>query len=410
MTEERRDDILLSEAEVYFQTLDDKAECVGVYADGKLSFDKIPQNLTRTWKFTGSVPNQQIEYAWLYCGGKSLAEVCPTEVKNDLDRIQKKFKAYLKSFKLAKVDLRSFCFFDLVPHDFLLEFCEIRNKITKHVFDNFERPKNYDHLDSAYKLLHKIKFQNINLNSEECRHLFVSTSDRVAVKKLLSSSPYIDYNLFGTATGRLTTRPETLPILTMKKEYRKLIKPSNDWFLSLDFNGAEIRTLLSMSGKEQPQQDIHEWNIHNVIAKTNVYREEAKTIFFSWLYNPDSRIINTDYYDRKKVLDKWYNGEYITTPFGRKIKIDSRRAFNYIIQSTTSDIVINRAIELDKYLENKKSFISHIVHDEIVIDLNSEEREMVPEIKSIFENTKLGKFMCNLNAGKNYSDLMELKL
>jgi len=410
LTEAKRDDILVSEGKVYFQTLDDKTECIGVYADGKLNFDEIPDDLTRTWKFTGSAAGDQIEYAWLYCGGKSLAQACPPEIKDHLDRTQKKFKAYLKSFKLAKIDLRSFCFFDLVPHDFLLEFCEIRNKITKYVFENYERPPNYGHLDAAYKLLHKIKFQNLNLNSEECRHLFVSTSDRSAIKKLLAGSPYIDYNLFGTATGRLTTKPETTPILTMKKEYRKLIKPKNDWFLSLDFNGAEIRTLLSMSGKEQPQEDIHEWNINNVIAKSNIYREEAKTIFFSWLYNPDSRIINTDYYDRKKVLDRWYDGEYITTPFGRKIKIDSRRAFNYIIQSTTSDAVIDRAIEIDKYLSDKKSFISHIVHDEIVVDLDSKERELVHEIKSIFEETKLGTFMCNLNAGKNYSELMELKL
>ena len=410
MTDAEEGDILLLEAKVYFQTLDDKSECVGVYADGKLNFENIPDNLMRTWKFTGSVASDQIEYGWLYCGGKSLSEVCPPDIKEELQAAQRKFNAYLKSFKLAKIDLRSFCFFDLVPHDFLLQFCEIRNKITKHVFENYKKPANYIHLDAAYRLIHKIKFQNLNINNEDCRHLFVSTSDRTAVKKILGGSPYIDYDLFGTATGRLTTKPETMPILTMKREYRKLIKPRNDWFLSLDFNGAEIRTLLSMSDKEQPQEDIHEWNINNVIAKSNVYREEAKTIFFSWLYNPESRLISTDYYDRKKVLDKWYDGEYITTPFGRKIKIDSRRAFNYIIQSTTSDAVIDRAVEIDKYLSDKKSFISHIVHDEIVIDLDSEERELVPEIKSIFENTKLGNFMCNLNAGKNYSELLELKL
>jgi DNA polymerase I-like protein with 3'-5' exonuclease and polymerase domains len=110
------------------------------------------------------------------------------------------------------------------------------------------------------------------------------------------------------------------------------------------------------------------------------------------------------------VLDKWYDGEHVTTPFHRKIKVDRRRAFNYIIQSTTSDIVIDRAIEIEKYLLDKKSFISHIVHDEIVIDLDSSEREMVPEIKDMFENTKLGNFMCNLNAGKDYFDLQGLKL
>ena len=30
---------------MYFQTLDDKTECVGVYTDGRLHFEKMPENL-----------------------------------------------------------------------------------------------------------------------------------------------------------------------------------------------------------------------------------------------------------------------------------------------------------------------------------------------------------------------------
>jgi hypothetical protein len=65
---------------------------------------------------------------------------------------------------------------------------------------------------------------------------------------------------------------------------------------------------------------------------------------------------------------------------------------------------------LDKFLENKKSFVSHIVHDEIVIDLADEERVLVPEIKDIFANNKLDKFLVNLSCGKNYGELKELQL
>tara|TARA_R100000908_G_C3715865_1_gene120621 strand:+ start:234 stop:824 length:591 start_codon:yes stop_codon:yes gene_type:complete len=196
----------------------------------------------------------------------------------------------------------------------------------------------------------------------------------------------------------------------VKKELRKLIKPKNDWYLSLDYNGAEIRTLLALSGQEQPQDDIHTWNIINVLKRADIPREEAKTIFFSWLYNPDSKIINTHHYDREKVLDKWYDGVYISTPFDRKIKIDKRRALNYLIQSTTSDVVLERACRIDKFLKGKKSFISHIVHDEIVIDLCNEEREIIVKIKEIFADTRLGKYMVNLSAGLNYLEMNELTL
>ena len=121
---------------MYYQSLDDKTECVGVYADGKLYFDSIPDGLERTWRHSGFSSNNT-EYAWIMCGGKQLSEVCPENIEEDLKRIQSKFRAYLKSFKLAKIDLNEFCFFDLVPKDFLLEFCEIKNKITKFSFPKF---------------------------------------------------------------------------------------------------------------------------------------------------------------------------------------------------------------------------------------------------------------------------------
>ncbi len=86
-----------------FQTLDDKSECVGVYVDGKLHFDGIPDDLTKTWKYTGSVQDDAIEYAWLYCGGKDLQGACPDHLTEELIEVQKTFRAYLKSFQIAKI-------------------------------------------------------------------------------------------------------------------------------------------------------------------------------------------------------------------------------------------------------------------------------------------------------------------
>ena len=394
-----------------FQTLDDKSECVGVYVDGKLHFDGIPDDLTKTWKYTGSVQDDAIEYAWLYCGGKDLQGACPEHLKEELTEVQKTFKAYLKSFQIAKIDLRDNCFFDLVPSDFLMEFCEVRNKITEHVFETCSRPENYDHLDQAYKLLHKIRYQKLNINVDGCRHLMTSTSDRDDIRTLVKKkSHYVDYNLFGTVTGRLTTRRDSNPILTMKTKFRELIKPTNDWLMSFDYNGAEIRTFLSLSGHEQPEEDIHKWNMTHLYGGSPIDREEAKVRFFSSFYNPEDSSLDESIYSRKHVLDAYYDGTRVKTWFGRSIKVDQRRAFNYVIQSTTADLTIDRAVALDKALEDCKSKVAFIVHDEIVLDIHAEDRYKIPELKEVFQNTKLGKFRANIKAGKSYGVMKEIEL
>ena len=394
-----------------FQTLDDKSECVGIYSNGALHFEGIPGGLTKTWKYTGSIQDPEIEYAWLYTGGKNLQEACPESLKEELNEVQKTFKAYLLSFKIARIDLRQNCFFDLVPSDFLMQFCEVRNKITKHVFDNYEQPDNYDQLDSFYKLIHKISYQKLNINVDGCRHLMTTTSDREDIKNLVKNKAhYVSYNLFGTVTGRLTTQRDSNPILTMKAKFRELIKPTNDWFVSLDYNGAEVRTFLSLSGHDQPQEDIHSWNMRHLYGGSPVDRDEAKVRFFSTLYNVNDMSLNGSVYNREGVLSKFYTDGKINTPTGRQIEVEQRKALSYLIQSTTSDLTLDRAVALDKALENTKSKVAFVVHDEVVLDIAEEDKEKIPELKAMFENNKLGNFMANTKAGKSYGKMMELKL
>jgi len=185
----------------------------------------------------------------------------------------------------------------------------------------------------------------------------------------------------------------------------------------LDYNGAEVRTVLALLNRPQPEEDIHNWNVVNIFNSPEyreqdipIDRDDAKVLFFGWLYNPESEVIKSNLYDRDAIISKHYNDDSVKTVFGRNIKVDKRRALSYIVQSTTSDLVLERAIVISKLLENTNSFVSHLVHDEVVIDLADEDRHMVPKIKEVFSNNKLDKFMVNLSAGKNFYDLEELKL
>ena len=112
----------------------------------------------------------------------------------------------------------------------------------------------------------------------------------------------------------------------------------------------------------------------------------------------------------KNAYREFYEEGYITTPFGRKLEVDERRALNYLTQSTTSDIVLENAYKIMKFLKGKKSFVAFTMHDSVVLDFCKEEHGLVNEIKDIFEINMFGRFLSTVNIGKNYGNLKEIKV
>jgi hypothetical protein len=73
---------------------------------------KISRNLTKTWRYSASITDPAVEYAWIRAGGRNIADCCPEDLCNELQATQRKMKAYLKSFKIAKVNMADHCVFD----------------------------------------------------------------------------------------------------------------------------------------------------------------------------------------------------------------------------------------------------------------------------------------------------------
>jgi len=395
---------------LYFQTLDDKGECVGVYKDGKLYFQDLPEGLKRTWKYAEYLEESDVEYASLLCGDRSINDVWPDVLKDDWVVVEDKLKAFYRSFVLAKVDMNENCFFDLVPKQFLLEYCEMRNKITQYVFEKYEKPQNYDFLVDLTKVLARIKHQKLNIDVSSLSDRAHLPKFRQAAKKYAQIDPYCRYNISGTKTGRLTTQKNSFPIMTMDKDFRSIVKPTNDWFVELDFNAAELRTLMALGGSEMPLEDIHGWNARNLFSARTT-REEAKQGFFSWLYDENkTNPALSKYYDRDKVREMYWDGGNVKTMFGREIEADRKHALNYIIQSTTADLVLRQVIKIHDMLRDMKGFIAFTIHDNIVLDLPDEERYNIPMMIEKFSDTELGKFFVNVKAGKDFGNLKALSL
>lgn len=390
-----------------FQTLDSKNECVGIYTEGQLHYDDRPSGLTATW---GYVPylNEDVDFVSLYTSGRKLKEVCPPELDEEYRRTAATLKGYLRSFDLAKIDLSDSCFFDLVPQRFLLEYYSVRNKITEYALRTYPKPKNYDFLLELTKIAYDIKNAKLNLDYAQFAKFPNNHKTKAFYKKLLKTNPYILYNIFGTVTGRLTVSKESFPILTFPKSYRSILKPNNDRFVEFDFNAAELRTLLSLSGVEQPIEDIHNWIVKNVF-KNAISREESKIKTFAWLYNPEAENLKLEnVFNKKRLVGQYWKEGVVVNPFGRIMKCDQRHALNYLIQSTTSDMFLNQMIKVNALVKDKKSYIAFSMHDSLIIDFSKEDKKLVSQVHSLFSDTKLGAYKANISVGRDYGSMIKM--
>ena len=151
-----------------FQTLDRKQECYGVYVDGKIVLSdkfELSEPLS-TWNYAPFLKDESlpVECAQIYCSGQSLEQVCPEALRTLWQEQHSRLKAFFRSFVEAKVSIDENCFFELVPQQFLLDYCELKNKICAHVFEVYARPDNYDFLYDLSKVVEDLRYQKLNLS------------------------------------------------------------------------------------------------------------------------------------------------------------------------------------------------------------------------------------------------------
>ena len=250
-----------------FQVMDDKRECFAVYADGQFYYDKLPKQLSHTWNYNEKLSQKDITYFYLWVQGKNLADTCPEHLKYRYESSEKRIKAHFNSFRQASVNISDVCFYDLVPDKHLQHYFECRNEICEWIMDNSEKPSNYRHLHDTYETIQDISSRKLNINKHK---LYNYKNDDFKAQTLWKNfgeqqNIFVNYDLFGSVTGRLTTKPGSFPIMNVKTELKDIVRPTNDVFIEIDFNAAEIRTLISLSGQEQPQEDIHEFNRKKLI-------------------------------------------------------------------------------------------------------------------------------------------------
>ncbi len=403
-----------------FQTLDDKTECVGIYANQQLIFDLevFPPGLTKTWKYAPYLRDLDVDYVSLYLEGASIKGSIPEYLQDDWDDVCQKIVAFKRSLSISQVNTYENCFFDLVPERFLVEFCEIKNKITEYISNNIKRPERYQFYKHVSMLLEDIGHQYIKIDKQTVSSYLQHSKLKNHARNIMQAAPVVKYNQFGTKTGRLTTKKGSVPILTMSKELRSAVHPQNDCFVELDFNGAEVRTLLGLLGKDQPPGDVHDFHLNEIFTKINT-RDQAKVAFFAWLYGSrtaaDAEEMKklADYYKKDQLLQKYWDGDTVRTPFKKVIGDTSEHhALNYLVQSTAAELTLKQAVKLEYLLrtQSQGSRIAFLIHDAVVIDMKNEDANLLRSMVALMGSTNFGKFVVNIKRGKTLGSMKDIQL
>ena len=234
---------------------------------------------------------------------------------------------------------------------------------------------------------------------------------------------------------------------------RRLFIPRKDYYLvGFDYIQMEVRVFLSyfryLYDEKGNQVGIND-EINNIITKSDVdfhaeaarlafnvetnspkfkqYRQAAKAITFGTIYGIGNKRlaqqINTTPEEAGKYKKSYFEGitgakefiqdvikkiyytgsrdnggdghtGFIRNKYGRVYQLDREYAYkgvNYLVQGTSADLLGERMIEVDKYLDNKKSNILLQVHDEIICEVHKSELEVIPnKIKQLLTTNSLG--------------------
>jgi hypothetical protein len=393
-----------------FELIDSKKICDSCFVGGQIVPFAEATDLSHTWDYSSLLSDKQYDLAKLYAGVKNIEDAVSNESREHYLLYKNKVRAYLKSFKTAQVSLDNNCFFDLVPPYFLRELFMVRSIMLNEIFEKYEKPSNYDFLYDLNKMIYEIGEKEVKIDLSK----LLETANVSAYKNVDKIKKKVKYNMYGAITGRLTTEHDSFPILTLSKNLRGIIQPTNDFLLELDFNAFEPRILIALNGKEQPKEDLHDWNKDNIFL--GMSRDDSKKKFLAWLYDSKGSVKLTDsqrrkvnsLYNKDQIKKKYYDGNLVKNHFGREVRADEDHALNYIVQSTAADIFLRQAIKVNKMLEGKKSFIKFLIHDSIILDVLKEDTGMLAEIFNSFSDTDLGKLMIKKKLGKNFADMRKI--
>ena len=210
---------------------------------------------------------------------------------------------------------------------------------------------------------------------------------------------------------------------------RRLFVPRKGYSLvGFDYSQMEVRVFMSYFRNKTIDEilnkddvDFHSeaaklaFNVEESSDKFKEYRQAAKAITFGTIYGIGnkklSQQLSTTPREAGQYKKQYFAGMegskdffdevvktvtvrgWIKNRYGRKYRINPDLAYkgvNYLLQGTSADMLSERMLEVDQYLDAKKSNILLQVHDEIICEIHDSELEDVPyAIRDILQTNSL---------------------
>ena len=248
----------------------------------------------------------------------------------------------------------------------------------------------------------------------------------------------IQYSNKRTLTGRMVAtdkyNPQNLPKNTDDRSQIVSRFPDGK-IVTFDYTSFETRISLYLCDDEffiekYRKKDMHLETARLIYNRENVTIEErdnAKIINHSILYGASKETIakrlgNVNDIDEaigkvrnflfplfkksKEVSKSFTQYGYVINNWGTIVYPDKNYAtFNNLVQSTATEILIDKIGEIKKILTNYKSEFIFQVHDSLVFDIHPEENDVIKIlIKKVIKHGDMD-FGINYSSGFNYKDL-----
>jgi hypothetical protein len=330
-----------------------------------------------------------------------------------------KLDAYVKSYDIAKIDVRDrrWKFESLVPKHFANVYFREKSAVVYELFKAFKKESILSHYKSIfYDAWWKLHQLGKNALDVDLKHLDGVQQNVANVVK--DGKVKIQYKATGTKHGRLVCEKGTFNILTLPKNVRTCVTAGGDYvFAQFDFKSFQPRLAVQCSNNESLKQRLAE--LGDVYSLFSGDRSKNKLNFLKWMFSgtyENERFENEAWPIlelRNRIFDQAKTTNVVVNDFGRTLVYTGEERnviFQHYIASLEADAVLTTFCRLFDFLNGKKSHVSFLLHDALILKIHTSEMHLIKEIKTFIENLFVdsflrAKFPVDVKTGNNFGEM-----